>query len=190
LGIRYDAVVMGVSAGGMDALRIILSSLPAEFPVPIIIVQHLSPNSDNYLSSLLNGLCRIAVKEAEEKEHPLAGIVYISPPNYHLLVEEDKTFSLSLEERVNFSRPSVDVLFETAAEAYGNRLIGVILTGANEDGSRGLKTIQEFGGATIVQDPNTAVAERMPKAALELTKADFVLTLQEIGPHLIRLLEE
>ncbi len=190
MGIRYDAVVIGVSAGGMEALRVILSSLPAEFPVPIIVVQHLSPSSDNYLTLLLNDLCRIAVKEAEEKEHPLAGIVYISPPNYHLLIEEDRTFSLSLEERVNYSRPSVDVLFETAAEAYGDRLIGVVLTGANEDGSHGLKTIQDFGGTTVVQDPDTAVADRMPRTALKLIKADYIMTLEEIGPCLIRLLED
>ncbi len=185
----FEAIVMGASAGGLEALHTILAALPAHFAVPLLIVQHMSPHSDNLLAEVLNRHSRIVVKEAEEKEIPQPGIAYIAPPDYHLMVEADRTLSLSREERVNFSRPAIDVLFETAAEAYGDKLIGVVLTGANADGSLGLQAIKKFGGTCVVQDPLTAVASRMPQAAIASTKVDYVVPLVEIGPLMQGLLE-
>jgi len=117
----------------------------------------------------------------------MPGKIYIAPPNYHLLVEEDKTLSLSTNKHVNFARPSIDVLFETAADVFGEKLVGIILTGANEDGSRGLKKIKESGGLTIVQDPDTAAVDTMPKAAIASTKVDYILPLENIGPFICSL---
>lgn len=184
---KFKAVVIGASAGGLNAIRTILKDLEKDFEVPILIVQHLSHQSKNYMVKYLNEICRINVKEAEEKEKILSGNVYIAPPNYHLLVEADETLSLAVGRKVNYSRPSIDVLFKTAADAYRGKLIGVILTGANSDGSEGLKCIKEYGGITIVQDPDTAEVNQMPLSALEKTKADYVLHLDEISTKLVEL---
>jgi len=184
----YEAIVIGVSAGGMEALPIILEPLPEDFPVPILIVQHISPHSDGYMPRYLDSICRVQVREAEEKDAVRGGTVYLAPANYHLLVEEDQTLSLSVEERVNFARPSVDVLFETAAEAFGSGLVGIILTGANRDGSMGLKKIRQNGGLCIVQSPETAFADEMPRAAIAACPVDHILHLHQIGPFLCRLL--
>ncbi|MGE0083729.1 MAG: chemotaxis protein CheB [Desulfococcaceae bacterium] len=183
----YDAIVIGVSAGGMEALPIVMEPLPEDFPVPILIVQHISPHSDGYMSRYLDSVCHVQVREAGEKDELRPGTVYLAPANYHLLVEDDLTLSLSVEERVNFARPSVDVLFETAAEAFGSRLVGIILTGANRDGSRGLKKIRQNGGLTIAQSPETAFAEDMPRAAIAAGAADYIMPLDQIGPFLCRL---
>lgn len=185
---RYRAIVIGASTGGIEAIRAILTPLHVGFAVPIVIVQHLSPHSDNYMVTHLNGTCRINVMEAEEKEKILPGSVYIAPPNYHVLLEKDETLSLTVEPKENYSRPSIDILFESAADAYGNSLIGIILTGANSDGSKGLKRIKELGGLAIVQDPKTAVASLMPKAAIEVTAVDYILSLNEISKKLIELI--
>lgn len=184
------AIVIGSSTGGMEALRIILEVLPKDFPVPILVVQHISPHSDNYLAKFLDNACKLSVREAEEKEKALPGHVYLAPPNYHILVEKDGFISLSVESRVSYARPSVDVLFESAAEAYNRGLIGIVLTGANSDGSKGLKRIKDCGGLTIVQDPKTAQAEAMPRAAIGATQIDHITGLTEIGPLLIRIIEE
>jgi len=186
----YKAVVIGVSAGGMSALGDILPKIPADFPVPVIIVQHISPQSDNYMIRHFNSLSKITVKEADEKEAILPGHAYFAPPNYHLLVEEDFTFSLSVEHRVNYSRPSIDVLFESALDAYCTSLIGIILTGANNDGSKGLKKIKDCGGLTIVQDPKTSEVSAMPEAAIKLFKPDHVLKLKDIAPFLVKMVTE
>lgn len=186
---QFAAIVMGSSAGGIKALSTVLESLPKNFPLPIIIVQHLHPNSNGYLVHILSAKSALRVKQAEEKEYIIDGVVYLAPPNYHLLIEEDRTFSLSLEERVNFSRPSIDVLFESAIYAYRHQLIGVILTGANSDGSSGLKKIKQVGGYAIVQDPNTAEAEAMPRSAIMATQVDKILPLDNIGSHLLHLVE-
>lgn len=180
----YQAVVIGSSAGGLNALKTIFGALDKRFPLPMIVVQHMSPDADNYLSSFLNSMKKIRVKEADEKEIPQAGVAYIAPPNYHLLMEHDHSFTLTVGERVNYARPSIDILFETAAEAYGDGLIGIILTGANNDGSTGLKKIKEMGGIAIVQDPDEAESDSMPRSALETTKPDHVLTLKEIANFL------
>ncbi|MEZ4525070.1 MAG: chemotaxis protein CheB [Desulfobacterales bacterium] len=183
----YDAVVIGVSAGGMEALPVILEPLPEDFPVPILIVQHISPDSDGYLSRYLDSICPVKVREAGEKDEVRPGTVYLAPANYHLLVEDDRTLSLSVEERVNFARPSVDVLFETASDVFGPRLVGIILTGANRDGSMGLKKIRQNGGLTIVQSPETAFADDMPRAAIAAGPVDHILPLHQIGPFLCTL---
>jgi len=177
----YDAVVIGASFGGMEALTKILSVLEEDFPAPILVVQHQDPQADDFLAHYLNNRCQIRVKIAEEKENLAPGVAYLAPANYHLLVEDDHTLSLSVEEKVNFSRPSIDVLFESAADAYGSHLIGLILTGANHDGSHGLRMIKECGGMALVQDPCTAQASSMPEAALLSTSVDFVLPLDELG---------
>jgi two-component system chemotaxis response regulator CheB len=184
---RFEAVVIGSSAGGIKALSSVLSALPSEFPLPIIIVQHLHPHSDSYLARILGNKCKLRVKQADEKETIADGVVYISPPNYHLLVEEDRSFSLSIEGPVNFARPSVDVLFESAIYAYRDRIIGIILTGANNDGHQGVKKIKQMGGYIIVQEPKTAEADAMPRAAIAATKVDKVLPIEQIGPYLLQL---
>lgn len=185
---KYKAVVVGSSAGGLNALKTLLKNLKKEFRLPVIIVQHISPDSENYLVHILNDLKVLKVKEADEKEHPVPGFAYVAPPNYHLLLETDQTFTLTVDERVNYARPSIDVLFETAAEAYREQLIGIILTGANNDGSLGLKRIKELGGMAIVQDPETAEVDSMPRAAIEACAVDHVFSLEEISAFLNELL--
>jgi two-component system chemotaxis response regulator CheB len=184
---RYRCIAIGVSSGGMTALTTIIPTLPAWFPLPVIVVQHISPNSDNYTTRYLDRISQVTVKEVDEKEKIKPGVVYTAPPNYHVLVEEDETFSLSVENRINFARPSVDVLFESAADAFGPALIGVILTGANNDGSIGLKRIKERGGLTVVQDPENAEVDGMPASALACVDVDHILELTEIGPFLVEL---
>jgi len=178
---KYKAIVIGSSAGGLNALKTLFGALKPRFHIPIIIVQHISPDSDNYLVQILNEINRLRVKEADEKEQPVPGFAYVAPPNYHLLVEMDQTFTLTVDERVNYARPSIDVLFETAAEAYREQLIGVILTGANNDGTHGLARVHAHGGLTIVQDPSTAEVESMPKSAIQATKVDHILPLKQIA---------
>ncbi len=184
---QYKFIVVGVSSGGMEALSVIIPGLPAEFPVPVTVIQHISPRSDNYMTRYLDNISRLTVKEVDEKEQITPGFVYTAPPNYHVLVEEDKTFSLSVEERVNYARPSIDVLFESAADVYGPALVGIILTGANNDGSRGLRKVKERGGLAIVQDPKTALVGEMPRAAIAAAPVDHILHLEEIGPFLVKM---
>ncbi len=180
----FDAIVIGCSAGGMDALKHILSSLPINFPFPVIIVQHRHVDSDGYLAVILNDTCSIPVKEVEDKEPLRTGIVYLAPSNYHVLLEKNRHFALSIDEKVNYTRPSIDILFESAANVFQERLVGIILTGANHDGSQGLKRIQEQGGETIVQDPDTAEYNTMPLAALKTANVDHILGLQKISNFL------
>ena len=183
---HYEAIVIGVSSGGMKALKFILPALPADFSIPIIIVQHISARSDNEWIKFLNDQCNLTIKEADEKEKIEKGNVYIAPPNYHLMIESNKTFSFTIDERVNFARPSIDVLFESAAEVYKNKLIGVILTGSNSDGTNGIKRIKECGGLTIVQDPETAESAFMPASAIAAVQVDYVLPLADTINLLIK----
>ena len=185
----YQAIVIGVSAGGMNALREIFMNLDDGFSTPILIVQHLHYHSDNYLANYFNKLSHLTVREADEKELIKSNTVYLAPANYHLIVEEDKTISLSTEDRVNYCRPSIDVLFESAAEAYGPHLIGVILTGANSDGTNGMIKIKEKGGLLVAQDPATAEVSTMPLSAIVQTKVDHVLSLKEISGFLNQVLK-
>lgn len=183
-------IVIGVSTGGVSALKLLLGALPADFPVPVVVVTHITPDSDNGLAVLLDTLCAIHVKEADEQEPVLPQTVYLAPANYHLLIEKSGRFSFSVDPPVNFARPSVDILFDSAAEAYGRGLIGIILTGAGFDGSRGLLKVKQAGGVTIVQDPADAEMDSMPKSALQLQKADYVVPLSEMPSLLARLAKE
>ncbi|MBP9151338.1 MAG: chemotaxis protein CheB [Flavobacteriales bacterium] len=184
---KYEAIVLGASAGGMKVTRDLVTALPKDFSMPIIIVQHIGGTSDGVWAELLNDKSAVHVKEADEKEKLTPGAVYLAPANYHLLVEPDHTLTLTVDERVNYARPSIDVLFETAAEAYGDKLIGVVCTGANFDGAKGLAYIKEKGGLTIVQDPETAESPPMPKAAIEATTPDHVLSMENIIEFLLKI---
>ena len=183
---RYEAIVIGVSSGGMNAMKVIFSLLPKEFSIPIIIVQHVSAHSNNQWIKLLNDKSNLYIKEADEKEKIENGTIYIAPANYHLMIEKNKTFSLTIDERVNYARPSIDVLFESAAEAYKDKLIGVILTGSNNDGTNGIKRIKEFGGLAIIQNPKTAESSYMPASAIAAIKPDYILSLVDITDLLIK----
>lgn len=186
---RYKAVVMGLSAGGMNALKAFIPALPNSFPLPVAIAQHNSDNASSFLADYLNRIGSLTVKEAEDKEPLCPGCAYLAPAGYHLLIEDDQTFSLSVDPRVNYCCPSIDVLFESAADAFGASLVGVVLTGANGDGSRGLKAIKARGGAAIVQDPATAESPYMPQSALEATAVDHIISLDELAPLLMQLSE-
>jgi two-component system chemotaxis response regulator CheB len=184
---KYQIIVIGGSAGAMAALTKLLPAFPVGYPLPIVIAQHLHPWQDDYHLEHFGDQCALTVKEARDKESIEAGSIYFAPPNYHLLINDDKTFSLSIDNKVNYARPSIDVLFESAVDVYAPWLIGVILTGANNDGAEGLRLIKEKGGLTIVQDPKTAESSYMPKAALEATSLDYVLSLAEIGKLLLEI---
>lgn len=186
---RFAAVAIGCSSGGLDALERILPALPSAFPAAVIVVMHTTPESRNLLVELLGKRCRMPVSEARERSKILPGAIYVAPPGYHLLVEDNHTFSLSSDPKVSYARPSVDVLFESAAHAYGKRLIGVILTGANSDGSNGLRAIAEAGGMCLVQDPAGAEAQAMPEAALRTCMAARGMPLDEIAETLIEALK-
>jgi two-component system chemotaxis response regulator CheB len=183
----FEAAVLGVSAGGMHALKTILSALPATFSLGIAIVHHAGATSDGFLAEHLNRCSMIKVKEAEDKEALSRGTAYLAPADYHLLIEPDKSFSLSVDDKVNFSRPSIDLLFESAAETFGEALIGVVLTGANTDGALGLKAVKRHGGLAVVQNPATAEASRMPQAAIDATPVDHIVDLERIALLLRRL---
>jgi len=183
---HYDLIVIGCSLGGMRALEIILSALPADFATPIAVVQHRYRTSNESLPAFFRQHTGLKVVDVEDKQYIKPGHVYLAPANYHLLVE-DGSFSLSVDEVVVYARPSVDVLFESAADAYRERLIGVILTGANEDGARGAARIKRNGGFVVVQDPKTAEAPAMPEAAIAKARVDRILPLDRIGPFLIEL---
>jgi len=179
-----EAVVIGVSAGGIKALGIILPALPRDFPVPVMVVIHLPPSRKSIVAELFEDKCALQVREAEDKERLVPGVVYFAPPDYHLLVETDRSLSLSSEEPVMFSRPSIDVLFETAADAYGPGLVGIILTGANPDGAQGLKAVAARGGRAVVQTPENAFAPAMPEAALQSCPEATSMDLEDIAPYL------
>ena len=182
----YGIVVVGTSSGGLKALQTLLSELPANFPLPLVVVQHRGKDSDSDLCEFLNQASSLPVSEPEDKESLLAGHVYLAPRDYHLLIEE-KSFALSTESPVAFARPSIDVLFESAADEYKEHAIGVILTGANRDGARGLARIKTNGGVTLGEDPASAAVRIMPDAAIESSNVDHVLQLREIAPFLARL---
>ena len=172
---KFHLVVMGGSMGSNAVISRILRELPVEYSTPMIIVRHIAHSfRDNFFINSLNENCFLTVKEADQLEPICPRHIYVAPANYHLLVEKDGTLSLSIDESVHYCRPSIDVLFETAAMGYGPRLIGVILTGANKDGALGLKRIKDFGGYTLVQDPETAKASAMPIAAIQCCSADAI----------------
>jgi two-component system, chemotaxis family, protein-glutamate methylesterase/glutaminase len=173
------AVAIGASAGGVDALLTLLAGLPANFAAAVLLVLHM-PAIRSTLPQLLSRVCALPVKEAEDKETILDGHVYVAPGGYHLLVEPDRTLSLSLDEPVHFARPSVDLLFESAALAYESRLLAMVLTGANGDGAAGLTSVREQGGECWVQDPTEAASRAMPDAAIASGSAQRVLPLAQL----------
>lgn len=179
-----QAVAIGASAGAVQALLTILPALPVSFSLPVLVVVHVPPDRANVLVPLFQSKCRITVKEAEDKEPVEGGIIYFAPSDYHLLVETGGSLALSTDEPVNYSRPSIDVLFESAADAYGEALVGVILTGANHDGAAGLKAVVDVGGVAIVENPDEAYASAMPNAALEATPSATVMTHEQIVTYL------
>lgn len=181
------AVAIGASAGGVQALSKVLPSLPAGYPLSVLVVVHVPPDRDNALVPLFRDKCRVEVKEAEDKEPTRPGVVYFAPSDYHLLVERDGSLSLSSDELVNHSRPSIDVLMETAADAFGSALVGVVLIGANEDGALGLRAVAAAGGLAVVEDPASAYASAMPDAALSACASAKVMTLDALKSYLLNL---
>lgn len=180
---RYDLVVVGSSWGGLQALGRLLADLPHDFEPAVVIAQHRHPDSHpGTLQLLLQRETERPVLEAEDKLAIEPRHVYVAPPDYHLLVERG-SFALSVDDRVRHARPSIDVLFESAAYAYGDRVVGIILTGANDDGAMGLARIKELGGVAVVQDPAAAAKRQMPDAAIASTAADAILPLEEIGAY-------
>jgi len=186
---RVEAVVIGASAGGFAALLAVLEGLPPACAMPLVAMLHLSEGRESRLPELFGQRLALAVREARDKEPLAPGVLYFAPPGYHLLVEADRSFALSGEERVNHVRPSIDVLFETAAEAYGAALVGILLTGANHDGAEGLAGMKLAGGLTVVQDPASAEVPAMPEAAIRRMAPDLILTLAQIRSLLRRLAE-
>jgi two-component system, chemotaxis family, protein-glutamate methylesterase/glutaminase len=175
------AVVIGTSAGGIEALEYLLPQIPADSVVPVFVVQHITSDSDSYFIKFIKDKCFVKVKEACHTEEIKPGVIYFAPPDYHLLIEDNETLALGSDEKVNFSRPSIDVLFETASEVYHENLTGILLTGSNSDGSSGLFKIHLLGGKTIVQDPKKAFMSTMPESAIRLFRPDSILSLNEIG---------
>jgi two-component system chemotaxis response regulator CheB len=184
--VSFKIVVIGTSLGGLSALKIILGKLPGDFLVPIAIVQHRHKESNNTLQELLQESTLLPIREVEDKDEILPGHIYLAPADYHLLVELGH-FALSTDEPVSYARPSIDVLFESAADVYTDQVIGVILTGANQDGMQGLKKIKVRGGLTIVQEPTTAESDIMPEAAISAVTVDWILTLSNIASQMVKL---
>lgn len=183
----YDLVVIGASAGGLSAVCTLLKLLPETFEIPIVVVQHRAKES-MALAEVLQDCTRLRVMEAEDKMPLEARSVYIAPPDYHLLIDDGR-LALSTEDLVLFSRPSIDVFFDSAADAYGSGVIGVVLTGANSDGSKGLKKIAARGGQALVQDPKTAEIQVMPAAAQKAVRSARIMDLEAIAAHLVKLEE-
>jgi two-component system chemotaxis response regulator CheB len=183
-----DAVVIGASAGGLAALGVLVAGLDDSFRLPLLMVQHVPEGVPTRLAEIFARKTGLCVKEADEKEPVVGATLYFAAPGYHLLVERDFSLSLSQDEPVLFSRPSIDVLFESAADVWGPRVAGILLTGASEDGAAGLAAIHRAGGLTVVQDPDEAEASTMPHAALQRFAPDYILPLRDIH-RLLRELE-
>jgi two-component system chemotaxis response regulator CheB len=184
---RIEAVVIGASAGGFEALLAVLKGLPATYPMPLVVVLHLPDGHESKLAELFGYRLALVVREARDKETLEPGVLYFASSGYHLSIEANRSFSFSCEERVSYARPSIDVLFASAADAYGKSLAGILLTGANYDGAVGLAGMQVAGALTIVQDPASAEIPTMPEAALARMTPDLILPLSEIHSLLRRL---
>jgi two-component system chemotaxis response regulator CheB len=181
LGGKIDAVVIGASAGGIQALSVLLPALSPNLHAAVFIVLHLPRDKPSVLPEVFQPKCALPVVEAEDKLPVVPGKVYVAPANYHMLIDAGPHLALSADDPVHHSRPSIDVLFESAADVYKTRLLGVILTGANEDGAAGLACVKDVGGLTIVQEPETAQAPQMIRSALALRPVDWVLPLDKIA---------
>jgi len=181
-------IVIGASLGGIEAFEIIFSSLTAKFPLPIAVVLHRGRDSGETLCNVLQKYSPLKIKEAEDKEPAMKGNIYVAPADYHLIAEKGY-FALSIDKQVNYARPSIDVLFESAADSYKNKVTGVILTGLNRDGTDGMKAIKSKGGFTIAQDPDTAESSFMPESVINNVETDKILPVNEIGHFLSRLVK-
>jgi two-component system chemotaxis response regulator CheB len=179
--------VIGTSAGGFHALSTLLENISSDYPIPVVVVQHRAKDSRHLFEQVLQQRCKIEIKQADEKETIKAGIVYIAPPDYHLLIEMDSTFSLSSDSPVQFSRPSIDVCFQSAAQVYKDKLVGIILTGANNDGAAGITTIRRMGGLTIAQDPAEAEYAFMTQASINTDSISHIWSLAVIRDFLEKL---
>ena len=186
LPVQFDAVAIGSSAGGVEALHVVVQAFPPAFPATVLIVQHMDPRHKSLLAGLLSRRCRLPVKQAGNGEPIATGMVYIAQPDMHLIVRAGHLV-LTDTKLVHFSRPSIDLLFESVADAYGDRAIGVILSGSGVDGAAGIRAIKGKGGTTIIQDPASAAHTGMPQAARVTGAVDFTLPLDEIGPAIVNL---
>ena len=186
-GRRFGLVAVGASAGGVDALLSLLPALPAGYRLPTVCLLHMPADRDSGLARLFGERLRLPVKEAEDKEPITPGTVYFATPGYHLSVEQDRSFSLSLEPPVHFARPAIDVLLASAADAYGPALAALLLTGANQDGADGMAAVHARGGLTVVQDPHEARASTMPAQVIRRATPDLVLPLAGIAALLPQL---
>ncbi|MEV6774078.1 chemotaxis protein CheB [Nocardia sp. NPDC051030] len=186
---NYDVVAIASSAGGITALSRVLGSLPDDLPVPVLVVQHLDPRHQTVLAEVLARRTKLPVRLAKADERAEPGIVYVAPPNYHLLVGSGGVLSLSSSELVHFVRPSADLLFESVAGAYGPRAIACVLTGTGSDGAMGVSAVKSRGGTVLVQDPEEAEFRGMPDAAAKTGSVDFLLPLNEIGDVIRSLVE-
>lgn len=187
---RFQMMVIGGSAGSLDVVLSIVSQLPPDTQATIVVVVHRKNAPESPLASLLAARTALPVKEVEDKEPILPGTVYLAPPDYHLLIEDKGSFSLDCSEKIHYSRPSIDITFESAADQFGPALAGVLLSGANADGAEGLYRIREGGGFTVVQDPKTAEIDYMPRSAIDRNAACAVVPAKELGPYLKALLEQ
>jgi two-component system chemotaxis response regulator CheB len=185
----YEVVAIASSAGGVTALSAVLGALSADLPAPVLVVQHLDPRHETVIAEVLSRRTPLKVKLASHEEVAESGFVYIAPPDRHLLVSKSGVLTLAETELVHFVRPSADLLFESVAAAYGDGALAVVLTGTGADGSMGIRAVKARGGTVIVEDPTTAEFSGMPRAAVETGAADFVLTIEEIGPVLSHLVE-
>jgi two-component system chemotaxis response regulator CheB len=183
---QFDVVAVGASAGGVEALHAVVSALPADFPVPVLVVQHMDPRHKSMLAALLARRCKLRVKQAVNDERIEFGTIYIAQPAMHLIVRGDR-LALTDTKLVHFSRPSIDLLLESVADTYGDRAIGVILSGSGVDGATGIRAIKSKGGTTLIQDPASAAHAGMPQAARATGCVDITLPLEEIGPALVNL---
>jgi two-component system chemotaxis response regulator CheB len=177
---KYELIIIGGSAGSFQILLKLVSQFPEGFDTPIIIVTHRSRGNDNQFVDILKEKTFLTVKEAEEKELIIPGCIYICPSDYHLLIEKDKTFSLDYSEKIHHTRPSIDVTFQCAADTYNDKVIAILLSGANGDGANGLYCIHKHGGITIVQNPKNAEVPLMPQKALDLFPADYIAEPDEM----------
>ncbi|RZK19120.1 MAG: chemotaxis protein CheB [Pedobacter sp.] len=185
---KCSALIIGGSAGSLDVLLEIFPDLKKEINFPIILVTHRKSGNDSLLTDLLQSRTGLKVREAEEKEPVLAGNVYITPADYHLLIEDDKTISLDYSEKINYSRPSIDVTFQSAAEVFKNGLVCILLSGSNADGVEGLKTVNNLGGFVVIQNPNTAIMPYMPQQAVNNVKPHTILDSFEMAEFINKLI--
>lgn len=183
----HKIIVIGASTGGIEALRVVLGGLPKQIKAVVCVCQHIDKSARLDYQMIFSDVFHYRLVEVEDKQWLSAGNIFFAPPGYHLYVESAGYFSLSLDAAVNWSRPSIDVLFESAAKVFSDRVIGVILTGANADGAQGIREIKRLGGITIAQNPETAVARTMPKLAIETGCVDHILELHDIAKTLMRL---